>query len=799
MSLFLFFMQSVSRSILGVFICLLVLFFVLPQHGAAQSACKRGRNLNLGTIGVSTLSTGNTGTGNNINVIYHRCNWTTSPDDATKTLKGSVTTHFITTEPNVTSISFDFNSTSFNNDSLRVNYHGSICNFSFPTSGYTDILNINLPASLVNTGTLDSVTINYKGIPPSASGQAVGFQRDVDGANNNYIYTLSESYEDKDWWPCKADMQDKIDSIDINVTVPNNFWVAANGIMIDSAINGGNRSFKFKHRYPIASYLVALGIAKYKRFNLGNLNVGTKNVPFILNFFSGKSAALENNILGVMNDNKAVFDTFNVLYGDYPYANEKTGFYEFGFGGGMEHQTFSGVDGNSLQDNSTLAHELGHQWWGDKVTFATWKDLWLAEGFATYGEVLASEFVPALGTNWVTMLRGYKTAARNNTSTAIYLSDISNSDAVWKSNNVSAVYDRGCMVASMLRALLGNEKYFTACKYYLNDTAIAYKSATTSDLQRHMQAQFGENMSNFFNEWIYKKGSPRYTINWGNVAKKINIKLSQTVVSSGTVGTASTFFPMPVVLKIQDTINGLDTTVVIYHKAIDTLIFSGKGIGSFVIGNTISYQLSFTPNKILFDPQSKTMAVGTVSYSAILPVYDIEFFSKKIQNKNLLEISIFSDHNIDRVELQSSTDGINFTTLGLMQSIAANAKSKQFELTDENITFSGIYYRAKVFSMDKSIFSKVIYVDNKANSNRILVSPNPAENFVNVYFENNKNISTILQLVKIDGKVLQQQNTTNNFARFETTNIAKGIYYIRIYQNSKFIGTEKLIVKGVLR
>ena len=744
--------------------------------------------MNPGIISATTLSTGNTGTGSNINVVYHRCNWIANPDDATKTLKGSVTTHFVTTEPNVTSISFDFNNTSFNNDSLKVYYHGSICNISFPASGYTDILNINLPSNLANIGTLDSVTINYKGIPPSASGQAVGFQRDVDGAGNNYIYTLSESYEDKDWWPCKADMQDKIDSIDINVTVPNSFWVAANGEMIDSAINGVNRNFKFKHRYPIASYLVALGIAKYKRFNLGTLNVGSKNVPFILNFFSGKSAALESNILGVMNDNKAVFDTFNVLYGDYPYANEKTGFYEFGFGGGMEHQTFSGVDGNSLQDNSTLAHELGHQWWGDKVTFATWKDLWLAEGFATYSEVLASEFVTALGSNWITKLRGYKNAARSNTSTAIYLTDISNSDAVWTNNNVSAVYDRGCMVASMLRALLGNEKYFTACRNYLNDTAIAYKSATTSDLQRSMQAQFGENMSNFFNEWIYKKGSPKYTVKWGNVGNKINIKLSQTVASSGAVGVASTFFPMPVVLKIQDTINGLDTTVVIYHKAIDTLMFSGNGIGSTIIGNTISYQLSFTPNKILFDPQSKTMAVGSVSYSALLPLDNIELFSKKIQNKNILTINITSNNdNIDKVELQKSINGTDFISIGTMQLLATNSNKEQFQMFDVNINFSKTFYRAKIYSMGRIIFSNVVIIDDNTERNKIIVSPNPAHNFVNVYFENPLHKNTTINLISEDGKILLTKTANGNNIKFEIVNIAKGIYFIELLSENNFI------------
>jgi len=160
-----------------------------------------------------------------------------------------------------------------------------------------------------------------------------------------------------------------------------------------------------------------------------------------------------------MNTQKSVFSVFNNLFGDYPYVKEKHGFYEFGFSGGMEHQTFSGIGSSSMQDNTVLAHELGHQWFGDKVTFATWNHLWLAEGFATYSEALAAEFVPSIGISSVGLMGGNKSIARNNTSTSIYLNSIGNSNAVWTNNNTSAVYDRGCMVVSMLRALLGDTKF----------------------------------------------------------------------------------------------------------------------------------------------------------------------------------------------------------------------------------------------------------------------------------------------------------------------------------------------------
>jgi aminopeptidase N len=752
-----------------------------------------GIGLNGGT-NAGVTSTGNSGTGSNINVTYHRCNWTADPDDATKTLIGSVTTYFKTTVTNVATISFDFNNASFNNASLTVLYHGSNCSFSFPTTGNTDVLNISLPAPIVAFGTLDSVSINYVGIPPAASGSAEGYQRNQDAASNNYLYTLSESYEDKDWWPCKADMQDKIDSIDINVTVPSAFWVASNGVMTDSAINGANRTFKFKHRYPIASYLVAIGIAKYKKYYLGNLAVGAGNVPFVANLFPNKTIPVENNILNVLNNHKLVFAAFNSLFGDYPYAKEKHGFYEFGFSGGMEHQTFSGIGTSSFQSNSVLAHELAHQWFGDKVTFATWNHLWLAEGFATYGESLAAEFVPSIGISPISKLAGNKSSARSLTSTSMYLNSISNSNAVWTGNNTKAVYDRGCMVVSMLRTLMGDTKFFTACKNYLTDTAIAYKSAVTADLQRNIEAQFGESMTGFFNEWVMKKGVPNYTVEWGNVGNKLNLKLTQSVTTTGASSTASTFFPMPVVIKIANAANTIDTTIIIYHKSANTLMYSGNGVGATVNSNIISYNLSFTPASITFDPANKTMATATVAYSAILPITKISLDATQQKEKNILTATITNANIIDNVVLQKIVNAIDFSDVGIMNFQLEQNDNRLYQLTDNSSNTAVVYYRVKVTANGKNTYSSIVAISNNTDRNIITLQPNPAKDFVNIYFENKLNKNFVIKLSSIDGKVLQTKKTATNYLQLNTLQYSNGNYLIELFEDNKMVGYNKLVI-----
>ncbi|MBL0181282.1 MAG: T9SS type A sorting domain-containing protein [Chitinophagaceae bacterium] len=736
-------------------------------------------------------STGNSGTGANIDVVYYRCDWTIDPS-VSKVITGTVTTYFKTTTANVSSLTIDLNKASFNNVSLVPTYHGITCAKSFPASGSVNILTITLPSTIVTSGTLDSISIAYSGTPPAVSGQAEGFQRKQDANLNWYIYTLSESYEDRDWWPCKADMQDKADSLDINLTVPNTYWVAANGKLVDSAINGANRTFKYKHRYPIASYLVAIGVAKYNRQYRGSVNIAGKNVPVIYYTFPDMTGGTLTTALARMDVSKTELVEFSNKYGPYPFADEKHGYYQFGWGGGMEHQTFSAMSAGSMSSWSVIAHELAHQWWGDKVSFATWSHLWLAEGFAQYSEALAAELIPAIGVTPASHLSSIKTTARATNTTPVLLSaaSIANSNTIWTTNNDNAVYKRGAMIVSMLRSMLGDAQFFQGCKDYQADPLLAYKSATTADLQRNMENQMsGVNLTPFFNAWVNGSGTPSYTGNYYITGKRIQFRLTQTMSPVG-----NPFMPMPVVVKIANSGGTIDTSVVIYHYSPTQLGYAGNGMGP-AGDDFITYDLSFVPVTITVDPDNKTMATGTLtSVGSPLSANILNFAATKTMLGNQLNLSLTSNEPIEKVVLLKSQNGTDFIDAGLMNKINTQGQQSNYQFTDVLPYSKLTFYRARIYTTGNVYYSAIVKVQEAVN-NTITISPNPAADVVNISFANATREKVTVRVINADGKVVIESTTNNNFIHYDISNLSAGIYMAQALQNGQVSAAGKFVVR----
>jgi len=743
---------------------------------------------------VGTLSTGYSGTGSNIDVKYHKCFWRVNPDTSLKYIKGYVQTKFVTIEDNVSSISFDLN------DALLVDsiiYNGKVLSTdSIDHSGY--ILTVALGKTLPKNK-LDSITIYYQGEPPVAAGAVGGYSLITDPiTGQNYIATLSESYEDRDWWPCKADMKDKIDSIDIFVNVPwsgaDTFWVASNGRLLDSAINNGNRTFHFKSTYPIASYLVCFAAARYNRYYRGTVTVGGVKVPVVYNILRGKNPSQYTSIVSAMDRITAVVTAFSKKFGDYPFKADKTGFYEGLVGAdGMEHQTFSAIASNALQDITTLVHELGHQWFGDNVTFSTWNDLWLAEGFARYSEILGAELVPTLGQNAVNKRINLKASAinLNFVSTRIPDNAIGSSNQIWSSAYGSAVYNRGGMVVSMLRAIAGDSLFFLALKNYQSSPGLAYKSATTDSLKLHFNKVLGRDITPFFTDYVWGKGNPTYNLSYQFL---IGNKLSVSVVSQ-TQSAASTvsYFRTPVVLRIQGQLPSQDTLITFFDWGNGNLSFAGKGLSAPVSGNLLTYKLSFTPKTVTFDPYAYTMVEGSVA----LDLKIVNFSVVKKESTSLATLVL--DDNIASlpIHLERSRDGVHFSLIGRMKK-DATVKNATYQAIDEHLLSGKNYYRTSFKAENgQTKFSSIVEIDNALKEGFTIVE-NPVKQQLTIRIINNStsNDNCYFIIYDTNGKQINKTAQKNNGdVLVNTSHFSKGVYVVSMFCGKTVLASKQFAVE----
>jgi len=502
----------------------------------------------------------------NYDVTYHKLEFTVDPGVAS--ISGVVTTHFVAKEA-MTEVTFDL---ADNMTVSQVMQDGNSLSF---TQNSDDELVITLQGNL-NIGETGIVEITYFGNPISS-----GFGSFAQTTHNGdpIIWTLSEPYGAKGWWPCKQDLNDKIESIDVYITTPqfnpdNEEYIAvSNGVEQSQTINGTTKTTYYKHEFPIPAYLVAIAVTNYQVYSHTVPNNGN---PFeIVNYVYPESYNYVQENTAITVD---IMELFSTKFEEYPYASEKYGHAQFGWGGGMEHTTvsFMGSFGREL-----IAHELAHQWFGDKITCGSWKDIWLNEGFATYLSGLVVEDFD--GDDAFTSWKQAKVnSITSQTGGAVYLSD-ADTTSVSRIFSSRLSYNKGSMVLHMLRKKLGDVPFYQGMQDYLSDTDLAFDYAKTPEYQAKMEVAGGTDLTEFFNDWIYNEGYPSYTINanWINT-NQLQIQVNQTQSDASVA-----YFEAPVPLRIVGTNNEILDVV----------------LDNTFSGETFVETVNFAVSEILFDPE----------------------------------------------------------------------------------------------------------------------------------------------------------------------------------------------------
>jgi aminopeptidase N len=459
----------------------------------------------------------------NYDITYHELRF--SVDPANYYISGVVTTTF-TALSDLSTITFDLT------NKLTVS---SVTKDGTPLAFVQNTNNelvITLPNTL-NSGTSGAVVISYAGAP--ANGEQA-FTTTIHNGSP-VLYTLSEPYGARDWWPCKQDLNDKAESIDVFITAPSQYISVANGIEPTTPIiSGPYKTTHFHHGYPIPAYLIAIAVTNYSVYNQTG-GTAPNQYPIINYIYPETLASVQTQL----DQTPLILNLYESLFEIYPFHNEKYGHAQFGWGGGMEHTTVSFM--NSF-DRSLIAHEMAHQWFGDKITCGSWKDIWLNEGFATYVAALVIENFDGQAA-FVTEKNKMISNITSQTNGAVYLTDAELTD-VNRIFSSRLTYNKGAMVLNMLRFKMGDAMFFQGVKNYLKDVNLAYKYAKTPDLQLHLEAVFGSSLTEFFNDWIYNQGYPIYSItaqNLGGGQAKFTINQTQSNASVS-------FFEMPVPIRV---------------------------------------------------------------------------------------------------------------------------------------------------------------------------------------------------------------------------------------------------------
>ena len=629
------------KLLLACFLPILSCLAQVPYREASIAESEMKSNSKTMNI-VSNLNTAN------YDMTYQKLEFTVNPLVYAPYISGKVTSTF-TALSTMNTVTFDLakalNVSSVKRNNQTLTYTQNISNEL--------VINLGTP---LTAGSSATVEIIYAGNAPQ--GQEA-FTRSTH-SGSPIIYTLSEPFGSSDWWPCKEDLTDKVDSIDVYITAPAQFTSVSNGLEIGQTLNGNSKTTHFKHNYPIPAYLVAIAVTDYI---IIEQEAGTAPNTFpIVNYIYPESVDFVEEQLEVT---LPIMDLFESLFQTYPYATEKYGHAQFGFGGGMEHTTVSFMGGFS---RGLIAHELAHQWFGDKVTCGTWQDIWLNEGFAVYlsGLVIQDQ-------DGESAYRSYKQSEIDYityfSGGAVYLTpeEAQNSDRIFSGR---LTYAKGGMVVNMLKLKLGQEAFLLGVNNYLNDPAIAYKTAITDQLKAHLEAASGMDLTEFFNDWIYNQGYPSYTVSaYNENPGQVKVRINQTQ-SHPSVG----FFEMPVPVRLFGN-NGQQLDVVLDNTL----------NGEYFIVNcpfTVT-DIEFDPNRdIISSDNSATLdnqKFNEITGVKLYPNPSSNMLYSSIENNAEIQKATFRN-TLGQVVMQSTNEnswnvstlasGVHFITIETTQGIA---------------------------------------------------------------------------------------------------------------------------------
>ncbi len=453
------------------------------------------------------------------------------------------------------------------------------------------------------------------------------------GFNANYVSTTAH------WMPCYDHPSDKA-TLRATFTVPHSgtkqIWegamsVASVGRLASaSSLPNNTNSFTWEETTPTATYLYTFAAGPFVRLLLDT----TGEIPFEVYTLARDVAASQTSysLLPQMENH------FSSLFGDYPFA--KVGYVNT-VKGAMEHQTLVSFPVILVQRrdtvNTTAAHELAHQWFGDLVSPQDFSHVWLTEAFATYCEGVWLEHL--LG--WDVHLNSLASGART------YIQRVAPAEGVLplynfsrnspSSNYPETIYRKGALVVAMMRALAGDSAFYTSLRSYLQENHAS--TATTATMKQFMKPALGSRTDAFFDQWVYGVGWPILKATLLRKADSWVVHIEQVQSTERPGWPLFTTLPLNITYTEPLTGRKVDTILVMEQRVLEVAIAAPQGFA--INSGSKCRSLIELQSVISIDEQSESTYSMRVFPQPTTDVIDIEW-----QPTNAVAVHIYTLHGI---------------------------------------------------------------------------------------------------------------------------------------------------------
>ncbi len=475
---------------------------------------------------------------------------------------GDVTHSLITLRDGLTHLDFDCADLAIS--SARVN--GKDATFDLRD----DKLSVHL-AQPSKSGEKFEVELRYEGKPTSGLYFILPDKDDPDRPKQ--IWTQGEAEDTHHYIPIYDYPNDRTTS-EMILTVPGDWITVSNGrlVSVQDAANS-QKTWTWRQAEPVSTYLISFVAGEFTE-----RKDTWRNTPLSYNVPRG----MENGIDPTFGHTKAMLDFFSERFGvAYPWDQYAQTAVDDFVASGMENVSATTLAARDIVHaglasekpeaaDGLISHEMTHQWFGDLVTCKDWTNTWLNEGFATFGATLWEEHYYGVDSSSYRYWREQNTwmQSRDLYPVPIVTREINNDSLQYVGN----VYDKAGWVIHMLREQLGDEAFFHALKHYLE--ANRFENVVSADLAKAIEESSGTNVDQFFDQWIYGAGAPRFLVrsSYDETAKKVNLSVKQTQKVEGHVG----IFRVPIEVSIT-TSHGEKTFPIEVSKAEETFSFSVDG------------------------------------------------------------------------------------------------------------------------------------------------------------------------------------------------------------------------------